>query len=261
MRFGRALHQRRFGLVALLVGLAAIPFAVTPNRQLLLLDQGLSGSISTPVGEGEPSDPLRFSASELLELKRRFGVHGPQPRLAQLFTSGIDQLEPLRTHTVGRIADLQPLIIAECRRQRVGRRRRAAGALGERIARIKNNGAAVFHELGNARRCRLRWQGLVGGDWPVNDGEERQLIAGGVDAHGLGWRKRSALSQGARQRGQAKAACLVDLRIACDDIRESCLQRSVQHLLVQRGAGGRCALRESGRIVSRENKYEASDKR
>ena len=119
VRFGRPPHRRRFGLVALLVGLAAIPFAVTPNRQLLLLDPGLSGSINTPVGEGEANDPLRFSAAELHELKRRFGVHGPQPRLAQLFTSGIDQLEPLRTHTLGRIADLRPLIIAECRRQRV----------------------------------------------------------------------------------------------------------------------------------------------
>ena len=119
MRFGRPPHRRRFGLVALLVGLAAIPFSVTPNRQLLLLDPGLSGSINTPVGEGEANDPLRFSAAELHELKRRFGVHGPQPRLAQLFTSGIDQLEPLRTHTLGRIADLRPLIIAECRRQRV----------------------------------------------------------------------------------------------------------------------------------------------
>ncbi|MEB3327385.1 MAG: helicase DnaB [Synechococcus sp.] len=83
------------------------------------MDPALRGSISSPAGERETYDPLRFSASELQELKRRFGVHGPQPRLAQLFTSGLDQLEPLRSHTLGRIADLRPLIIAECRRQRV----------------------------------------------------------------------------------------------------------------------------------------------
>ncbi|WP_254994247.1 helicase DnaB [Cyanobium sp. Aljojuca 7D2] len=84
-----------------------------------MLDPGLSGSISTAKGAGEQVDPLPFSAAELSELKRRFGVHGPQPRLAQLFTSGIDQLEPLRSHTLGRIADLRPVILAESQRQRV----------------------------------------------------------------------------------------------------------------------------------------------
>ncbi|MDP4831185.1 MAG: helicase DnaB, partial [Cyanobium sp. MAG_185] len=85
----------------------------------MLLDPGLSGSISSAAGSGQPADPLQFSPDELKELQRRFGVHGPQPRLAQLFTSGIDQFEPLRSHTLGRLVELRPLILAESRRQRI----------------------------------------------------------------------------------------------------------------------------------------------
>jgi hypothetical protein len=46
-------------------------------------------------------------------------VHGPQPRLAQLFTTGIDQLQPLRSHTYGRIEELQPLILSESQRHSI----------------------------------------------------------------------------------------------------------------------------------------------
>lgn len=111
--------RRLTGLTAALLAVGALPFTGAPSTPLLLLDPGLSGSISTAKGAGEQVDPLQFSAAELSELKRRFGVHGPQPRLAQLFTSGIDQLEPLRSHTLGRIADLRPVILAESQRQRV----------------------------------------------------------------------------------------------------------------------------------------------
>ena len=111
--------RRLTGLTAALLVVGSLPFTDAPSDPLLLLDPGLSGSISSPGGESEQADPLQFSATELRELQRRFGVHGPQPRLAQLFTSGIDQLEPLRAHTLGRIADLRPVILAESQRQRV----------------------------------------------------------------------------------------------------------------------------------------------
>lgn len=111
--------RRLTGLSATLLVAVALPLTGAPTDPLLLLDPGLSGSINTPSGNGEQTDPLQFSAAELRELQRRFGVHGPQPRLAQLFTSGIDQLEPLRAHTLGRIADLRPVILAESKRQRV----------------------------------------------------------------------------------------------------------------------------------------------
>lgn len=68
------------------------------------------------ITEGQRPNPASFSAAELRELQRRFGVHGPQPRLAQLFTKGVDQLTPLRHHTVGRLEDLRPVVLRESRR-------------------------------------------------------------------------------------------------------------------------------------------------
>ena len=61
-------------------------------------------------------NPASFTPAELQELQRRFGVHGPQPRLAQLFTRGMDQLTPLRSHTVNRLETLQPAVLRESRR-------------------------------------------------------------------------------------------------------------------------------------------------
>ncbi len=85
---------------------------------ILLTDPGLIGSISSADG-GRTADPLEFSPAELRTLHRRFGVHGPQPRLAQLFTAGLDQLEPLRAVTLSRLEDLRPIVVRESRRQRV----------------------------------------------------------------------------------------------------------------------------------------------
>ncbi|MEB3185592.1 MAG: helicase DnaB [Cyanobacteriota bacterium] len=65
------------------------------------------------------ADPLHFTPEELQELQRRFGVHGPQPRLAQLFTEGIDQFQPLRNHTLQRLEELRPVILQECRRRNI----------------------------------------------------------------------------------------------------------------------------------------------
>jgi len=74
-------------------------------------------SARLPSSEGMRPDPIDFSKEELRELNRRFGVHGPQPALAQLFTEGLDQFQPLRNHTLGRLEDLRPLIITHSRRQ------------------------------------------------------------------------------------------------------------------------------------------------
>ena len=64
----------------------------------------------------QAADPTTFTAEELQELERRFGVHGPQPKLAQLFTRGMDQLTPLRNHTVGRLDTLRPVVLRESQR-------------------------------------------------------------------------------------------------------------------------------------------------
>lgn len=74
-------------------------------------------SVRLPSSEGMRPDPIDFSKEELSELNRRFGVHGPQPALAQLFTEGLDQFQPLRNHTLGRLEDLRPLIITHSRKQ------------------------------------------------------------------------------------------------------------------------------------------------
>ncbi|MFN9546621.1 MAG: helicase DnaB [Cyanobacteriota bacterium] len=73
---------------------------------------------SSPL-EGQRPDPVDFTAEELRELNRRFGVHGPQPALAQLFTEGLDQLQPLRNHTLSRLEELRPLIHRHSGRQRI----------------------------------------------------------------------------------------------------------------------------------------------
>ena len=88
------------------------------------IDSGLRGnrnSDSSDPGalssEGQRANPVDFTAEELRSLQRRFGVHGPQPELAQLLTQGLDQLTPLRAHTFNRLELLQPIILRESKRQ------------------------------------------------------------------------------------------------------------------------------------------------
>ena len=90
-------------------------------RPTLFPDAGAVGSTQASADLAAPSeglrpDPIDFTTEELRELNKRFGVHGPQPKLAQLFTEGLDNLTPLRNHTLGRIEDLRPVILAESRR-------------------------------------------------------------------------------------------------------------------------------------------------
>jgi hypothetical protein len=114
----RPLHTRRvFWLVCLaLLGTSQL----LPRTQAPSPLSGLSavGSLNTKPPQ-TTVDPLEFSAAELKELHRRFGVHGPQPRLSQLFTAGLDQLEPLRSVTYTRLVDLKPVVLRESRRQQI----------------------------------------------------------------------------------------------------------------------------------------------
>ena len=106
------------------IGLCVAPFSgesQRPGRRPFLLTEAERGLeafplISPSTSEGLRPDPVDFTPEELKELNRRFGVHGPQPRLAQLFTEGIDQLQPLRSHTLGRLEELRPVILSESRR-------------------------------------------------------------------------------------------------------------------------------------------------
>ncbi len=106
------------GVVALLPLAASQPRLSDHNRPAHFAASAPTGSL--PVAAELDVDPLQFSPEELKELERRFGVHGPQPRLAQLFSDGIiEQIQPLRSHTITRIEALRPLIRNESRRQGV----------------------------------------------------------------------------------------------------------------------------------------------
>jgi hypothetical protein len=127
--FRRVRRSRRLLSLTAVASLLALGSTVQQVRlpaTVLLIDPGLSASVHTDISrsdgfvlEGQRPDPASFSPEELRELRRRFGVHGPQPRLAQLFTSGIDQLTPLRAHTVGRLESLRPVILRESQRHRL----------------------------------------------------------------------------------------------------------------------------------------------
>lgn len=105
------------GVIAVLGALVLLPaFQPLPRSIRSEPDPGQTSTLA--VDNGANPDPLRFSAEELQELERRFGVHGPQPRLAQLFSDGIiDQIQPLRSHTISRIEALRTLIRTESQRQ------------------------------------------------------------------------------------------------------------------------------------------------
>ncbi len=72
-----------------------------------------------PVVVEDRLEPTDFSPEELKLLQRRFGVHGPQTQLAQLFTSSVDQLKPLRSQTLDRLRELKPVILRESKTHRV----------------------------------------------------------------------------------------------------------------------------------------------
>ena len=108
------------------LGLVVLERLMRVPAPVLVTEPGLLGSISSlgndPAGsisEGQRPDPLDFTPEELRELNRRFGVHGPQPRLAQLFTEGLDHFQPLRNHTLARLEELRPVILRESLRERI----------------------------------------------------------------------------------------------------------------------------------------------
>ena len=84
------------------VGLAR--FLVTPVPIGRIIDAQIANEGNAGFNIPERANPADFSAEELQSLQRRFGVHGPQTPIAQLFTHGVDQFEPLRARTT-RLAD------------------------------------------------------------------------------------------------------------------------------------------------------------
>ena len=105
-------------LTAVAITAAAVSMTVVPQLRGDNPDHELAQSSSALSQERDP-DPTDFSAEELEHLQRRFGVHGPQTQLAQLFTRGVDQLQPLRANTLSRLNGLKPVIQREADRHRI----------------------------------------------------------------------------------------------------------------------------------------------
>lgn len=126
LRFPGRLITGLGGLACLAAAGLGFFHTLRPPQLVLVTDPGLLESVSNrgndpsaSSSEGQRPDPTDFSADELRELHRRFGVHGPQPRLAQLFSEGLDWFQPLRSHTLGRIEELRPVILRESARHRI----------------------------------------------------------------------------------------------------------------------------------------------
>ena len=173
------------GLAAISLGLA---LALLPSqlqrlslaqRPVLFSDPAMIGSLGSNgvdpkglINEGQRPDPLDFSEAELRDLNRRFGVHGPQPKLAQLFTEGLDQLQPLRVHTLSRVEELRPIILLESRRHHINPMLVAAVLFdelqhakpGEDAPLVAESG--LFHTHGPAQLSlgEMQKQGLLSGD-------------------------------------------------------------------------------------------------
>ena len=108
-----------------LSGVSAVAIAslvLTIGVRLGLQQSDAAGDLATSGSQTHQAiapNPADFSAEELEHLQRRFGVHGPQTPLAQLFTRGVDQLEPLRANTLSRLRTLKPMIWREARHHQI----------------------------------------------------------------------------------------------------------------------------------------------
>jgi hypothetical protein len=142
-----------------------VPYSAPAPRpwigQPMLIDPGHS-----------QADPLAFSTEELQELRRRFGVHGPQPRLAQLFSSGVEQFQPLRNHALSRLEELRPLILSLSREQNVNPMLVTAVLFdemrhakpGENLPIAAHSGLFSTHGLAQLGISEMQHQGLLPAD-------------------------------------------------------------------------------------------------
>lgn len=174
---GRSRPPISLGLAVGAALLAGLPGGTpSPKRPALLTSPDLVASqisnASEPTAlsvEGQHPDPVDFTPDELRELQRRFGVHGPQPLLAQLFAEGLDQLRPLRSRTLTRLKEMRPHILRQSRRQNVNPMLLAAilfdeiqhGKPGESLPFLAHSG--FFQTLGPAQLGvgELQHQGLL----------------------------------------------------------------------------------------------------
>ena len=102
----------------------------------------------------------------------------------------------------------------------------------DRVAGVEQHGAALFHvgvDLVDGVLRRLR---RARHDRPVDQREERQFVARGIDADGIAGFQRGALREEQRQAGQARLDDGIDVGIAGDDIGEPGLRDRLHGELV-----------------------------
>ena len=172
---GFAFIRRRIAIAVALLALAGLPLTGHEPPASISADRPNADGV---LGGPTSADPLHFSPEELRELQRRFGVHGPQPRLAQLFTEGIDQLQPLRNFTLQRLEELRPVILKESKRRNVNPVFVAAVLFdemrhakpGEDIPIAAQSGLFSTHGPGQVAVSELMHQGLL-----PRDASEEQI--------------------------------------------------------------------------------------
>ncbi|MGC6483560.1 MAG: helicase DnaB [Synechococcus sp.] len=94
-------------------------FLFTPVPIGQVIDEQIANRLRTESSLSEHRNPADFSAEELTYLQRRFGIHGPQPAIAQFVTQRIDQFQPLRVKTLTQLADLKSVILRESQEHHV----------------------------------------------------------------------------------------------------------------------------------------------
>ena len=127
------------------------------------------GPVDRLVAEAQDLNPAYFSAEEIRELQRRFGVHGAQPRLGQLFTKGLDHLAPLRAHTLARLEVVRPIVLEQSRKQQVNAMLMAAilfdemqhAKPGDDIRILAESGLFQDHGLAQLSISELEKQGKL----------------------------------------------------------------------------------------------------
>ena len=160
------------------------PLFVVDRAQAPATAKALAGAMADPggmaglgpvdrlVAEAQDLNPSYFSAEEIRELQRRFGVHGAQPRLGQLFTKGLDHLAPLRAHTLARLEDMRPIVIEQSRKQHVNAMLMAAilfdemqhAKPGKDMPILAESGLFHDHGLAQLSISELEKQGKLGAD-------------------------------------------------------------------------------------------------
>ena len=105
-------HLQRCGALVLSLALGFPPSVSKPSAELSEAIYQVNALVERP-------DPSVFSPEELRLLQQRFGVHGPQTTLAQLFTRSVDQLQPLRKLTLDQLRQLKPVILQESAQHRI----------------------------------------------------------------------------------------------------------------------------------------------